>query len=349
MLLLCAGGFILRVIDAPIAHKLPTKPVKLFMPTYDVMPPLSDTGSTGAAILGRTKPPSTRDVASSLDRPGRTTPGPVADPDPALLEPYPVASGFTLPRIAADGRRPMGAYAAGFDSSSLRPRVGILISGIGMNEADSLAAIKNLPGAVTLAISPYAGDLARLLSIARLTEHEYLLSIPMEPQGYPVNDPDDRDTMMTSLSSAENLDRLRRILGRISGYVGVTNALSQMRGERLASVADQFDVALRDFEHRGLLFFDVRVGEPLLMHVWNRAPDLVIDNDPVDRAVLDRRLDALTRLALDKGSALGFVSLPRPLTRERLVAWTNSLASKGVVLAPISALVLPPAKQDSEN
>jgi polysaccharide deacetylase 2 family uncharacterized protein YibQ len=85
------------------------------------------------------------------------------------------------------------------------------------------------------------------------------------------------------------------------------------------------------------------------MHVWNRAPDLVIDNDPIDRAVLDRRLDALTRLALDKGSALGFVSLPRALTRERLVAWTNSLASKGVVLAPISALVLPPAKQDSEN
>jgi polysaccharide deacetylase 2 family uncharacterized protein YibQ len=243
----------------------------------------------------------------------------------------------------------MGIYAAGFDSSSLRPRVGILISGVGINEAESLALIKTLPGAVTLAISPYAGDLARLLSVARLTEHEYLLSVPMEPQGYPINDPDDRDTLMASLSSTENLNRLRRILARVPGYVGVTNALSQMRGDRLATVADQFDVALQEFENRGLLFFDARIGEPLLTRVWNRAPDLVIDQDPVDRVALDRRLDALTKLALDKGSALGFVSIPRPLMRERIAIWTNTLASKGVVLAPVSALVLPPAKQDPEN
>ena len=69
-----------------------------------------------------------------------------------------------------------------------------------MSEADSLAAIKSLPGGVTLAISPYAGNIDRLLAVARMTEHEYLLSLPMEPQGYPVNDPDDRHALMTSLS-----------------------------------------------------------------------------------------------------------------------------------------------------
>ena len=68
---------------------------------------------------------------------------------------------------------------------ALRPRVGILIAGIGMSEADSLSAIKDLPGGVTLAISPYASNIGHLLEVARMTEHEYLLSIPMEPQGYP--------------------------------------------------------------------------------------------------------------------------------------------------------------------
>ena len=51
---------------------------------------------------------------------------------------------------------PMQVYAAGFDSSSRRPRVGVLLAGIGLNQADSEAAIRLLPGGVTLAVSPYA-------------------------------------------------------------------------------------------------------------------------------------------------------------------------------------------------
>jgi polysaccharide deacetylase 2 family uncharacterized protein YibQ len=43
---------------------------------------------------------------------------------------------------------------------------------------------------------------------------------------------------------------------------------------------------------------------------------------------------------------LGIVSVPRPVTVERIAAWTNTLASKGLALAPVSALVLPPAKME---
>lgn len=239
----------------------------------------------------------------------------------------------------------MAVYAAGFDPSSLRPRVGILIGGIGMSEADSLAAIKDLPGGVTLAISPYARDVGHLLEVARMNEHEYLLSVPMEPQGYPVNDPDDRHALMTSLPPAENLDRLRWVLARVTGYVGVTSSFGQMHGERLAGMPDQLDTVLEEVGSRGLLFVDARIGQPVLPHVWNRSADLALDDDPVDSAALDQRLDALTRMALDKGSALGIVSVPRPVTVARVAAWTNTLASKGLALAPVSALVLPPAKQ----
>jgi hypothetical protein len=292
------------------------------------------------------KPMDTSQQADLPLRPGRMTPGPIADPDPAMLEPAAGASQALLPRISIDGRAPMSAYAAGFDASTLRPRVGILIAGIGMSEADSMAAIKALPGGVTLAISPYADDIGRLLAAARSNEHEYLLSVPMEPQGYPANDPDDRSALMTSLPPAENLSRLQAILTRLTGYAGVTNALGPLHGERLASVATQLDPVLQEIARRGLLFVDVRTGQKVLPHVWNRSADMVLDDDPLDAAVLDQRLDVLTHLALDKGSALGIVSVPRPVTVERIAAWTNTLASKGLALAPVSALVLPPAKQE---
>jgi uncharacterized protein len=287
-------------------------------------------------------------------RPGRPTPGPLADPDPGLLEPYPGSPDYRLPRISFDGRTPMAVYAAPFDPTSVRPRVGLLIGGIGMSEADSMAAIKDLPGGVTLAISPYASNPDRLLALARMTEHEYLLSLPMEPQGYPVNDPDDRHALMTSLPPAENLDRLRWALSRIGGYAGVTSLLGPMRGERLLGVGDQRDSMLEEVARRGLLFVDARPADTRsdgnrLAWVWSRRANLAIDDGPADEATIDQRLEMLSRMARDTGSALGTVSVPRPVTLNRLAAWTNTLTAKGLALAPVSALVMPPATREPDK
>jgi uncharacterized protein len=284
-----------------------------------------------------------------LAKPGRGVPGPVADPDPALLEPNREVAHAFLPRIASDGRSPMHEYAAGFDATTRRARVGIVVAGIGMNEADSIAAIRSLPTGATLAISPYTTNADRLLASARSAEHEYLLSVPMEPQGFPENDPDDRHALMTSLPPAENMTRLHWAMSRIAGYVGVTNALGQMRGERLSGMAEQFDPMLEDIAARGLLFIDARAGQPVPRLVWNRSVDLVIDADPVNEASLDERLEALAKLAKDRGSALGLVSVPRPVTLDRVAAWTNTLRDRGLVLAPVSALVASPPLQEQKE
>lgn len=271
--------------------------------------------------------------------------------DPALLEPYqgeagsaaPGAAGRrTLPRIGADGRTPMAAYAAPFDRSSNRPRAGLLIAGLGMSKSDSLTAAQSLPGGITLAVSPYAVDLDPLLEAVREGGHEYLMSIPMEPKGFPSNDPDDRRALMTSLTPEVNLDRLRWVMSRATGYVGVTDAIGPMAGTRLMSVADQINPLLREVGQRGLLFIDSRLDRAPLAGSWSRSIDILIDDDPLHPATLDRRLEELTRLALTKRSALGFVSIPRPVTLARIAVWADALRAKGVDLAPVSALALPP-------
>jgi uncharacterized protein len=339
LLLLIVSGGVLQTLGPPPIRPVPA-PLKS---------PIDSVAHADPPPVPRPQAVKTPDApkrSAQAPRPGRVTPGPTFDPDPAMLQPVADAPRLVLPRISIDGRAPMSAYAAGFDASTLRPRVGILIAGIGMSEADSLAAIKTLPGGVTLAVSPDATDITHLLGVARSNEHEYLLSVPMEPQGYPVNDPDDRSALMTSLPQDQNLSRLRVILGRLTGYVGITNALGSMRGERLTGMADQLDAVLEEAGSRGLLFLDARTGQKVQAHAWNRSADMVLDEEPLNAAVLDKRLDMLTHLALDKGSALGIVSAPRPVMVDRLAAWANTLASKGLALAPVSALVLPPAKPD---
>jgi polysaccharide deacetylase 2 family uncharacterized protein YibQ len=313
--------------------------------------PLAPPGPREASVQAPVRPPSTPEPpnlarqelvkAPPTERPGRDTPGPVADSDPALAEPAPGSTSDLLPRIAADGRMPMQVYAAGFDSSTRRPRVGLLLAGVGLNQSDSDTAIHALPGGVTLAISPYAQNIAKLLSAARLAEHEYLLSIPMEPQGFSLNDPGKR-ALMTNLSPEQNHTRLEWLLSRIGGYVGVTGAEGSLRGERFASLPDEINPMLAELAQRGLLYVDPRPGAAPLPMVWSRTVDLVVD-EPGAAADVDAKLAQLTQLAREKGSALGFAGAVRPVTTQRLAAWASGLPADGLVLAPVSALVRAPA------
>lgn len=282
-------------------------------------------------------------------RPGRVGSGPIGNVDMRLTEPAPGLASALLPRIGADGSAPMRSYAAPFDRGDRRPRVGLLVAGLGANEADTMAAIKLLPAGVSLAFSPYATNVDPMLAAARVGQLEYLLSIPMEPQGYPLRDPDDQHALMTALPVSENMPRLYWAMSRLTGYVGVTNAMGHMSGERLSGQVDQMEAVLDDIARRGLLFVDARPDKPRLPLAWNRGVDIVIDVEPLDAAAVDIRLDALTRLAVEKGSALGLVSLPRPKALERVAAWTTTLPDKGVILAPISALARPPLQGDAER
>jgi uncharacterized protein len=267
------------------------------------------------------------------------------------MEPLDKGSRQNLPRIAADGRLPMQAYAAGFDHSSRRPRIGLLLAGIGMNEAESDAAIRTLPGAVSLAVSPYAAadqpNLPKLLATARTTGHEYLIAIPLEPAGFPLNDPGP-STLLTSAPASANVRTLRWALSRIDGYVGVTGVIGTMRGERLAAMTDQMEAVLSELSGRGLLYVDPREGSGSIARTWGRHIDLVIDDAAdqgvADRTMIDSKLAALEQQARDAGSALGLVMLPTPVAVARVAAWSNGLVDRGLALAPVSALVVPPAQ-----
>ncbi len=196
-------------------------------PTGEVDHPTPAPEQKAAAEPSHTPP------AAPTGVPGRETPGAIAAPDPALLEPSQLFPPGLLPRIAADGRMPSQVYARGFDRRDVRPRIGVLLAGVGLNGGDSEEAVRTLPGAITLAFSPYAPRSDRLLDLTRAAGHEYLISLPMEPQGYPLNDAGDR-ALLTGASVEQNRHQLEWALTRITGYVGVTGALGTLRGERFA-------------------------------------------------------------------------------------------------------------------
>ncbi len=262
--------------------------------------------------------------------------GKIAEPDPALLEPSRAFPSAGLPRIGADRRLPRLVYRRPAPPPGARPRIALLLAGVGLAAADSRAAIDRLPGAVSLAFSAYTPNPEALLEAARSRGHEILASVPMEADGFPWNDAGPR-SLLTGNPPAANRENLEWAMSRLQGYVGLTGASDGLRGERFADQGSSFGLVLEEATQRGLLYIDPRPGAPAPTGT-GRTVDAVID-DPATRADIEAKLILLERRARDHGSALGLAGPLRPATVERIAAWAEDVEKRGYQLVPVSALV----------
>jgi polysaccharide deacetylase 2 family uncharacterized protein YibQ len=133
-----------------------------------------------------------------------------------------------VPKIAADGTRPADVFARPVKALAGRPgapRVALIVAGLGVSTSATSTAIAQLPGPVTFAFMPYGAEVERLAALARSEGHEILLQVPMEPFNYPDNDPGPQ-TLLTSLTPEQNLERLYWLMSRMQGYVGLAEAMS---------------------------------------------------------------------------------------------------------------------------
>jgi polysaccharide deacetylase 2 family uncharacterized protein YibQ len=246
--------------------------------------------------------------------------------------------------IAADGLKPFTAYAAGTDADRARaaktPSIAIVIGGLGVGAAKTTDAIMKLPPAVTLAFTPYGSDPGKLVERARAQRHEVLLQIPMEPFDYPDNDPGPQ-TLLTTLSAEQNLDRLFWHLSRFQGYAGIANFM----GARFIVADAAMQPIVREAARRGLGYLDdgssprsvaSSLAEGQAMP-FARA-DVSIDAVPTS-VEIDRALAKLESLAKERGTAVGIASA-LPVSIERIGVWTRSLEGRGIMLVPLTTAML---------
>jgi hypothetical protein len=263
-------------------------------------------------------------------------------PDPLLIEKSDLGP---LPIIGKDGRLPWRVYARPFSSIDNRPRIAVIVTGLGVSENATKSAIESLPGAVTLSFAPFTKNLTDWIDKSRASGHEVLIDLPMEPVDYPRSDPGP-NTLLTSVPIDQNLRRLGWILSRATGYVGV----SIYMGSGLVGKPRVLSPILSEIKTRGLMLVDTRenpLGQATElakeMNLAVAVSDGLIDQDLAGSRI-DHQLAELEKRAREHGSAMA-VGRPYPVTINRLKEWTASLNAKGIALAPASAL---PAMQKGQ-
>lgn len=339
MIVLGGGAAALQWLGPPPANAPAPQHLAATVPDHAPLAPTALAPSAASTPAAPTSPIPTPPTASQAPIPSQPN-RPIAAPIPALLEPAPGNPKALLPRIGANGLTPMVAYAGSFNQADPRPRIGLVLAGIGLSAEESRTAIENLPGAVTLAFSPYAPDPADLMKLARSKGHEILISLPLEPEGYPLNDAGD-ESLLVGAPPGQNSSRLDWSLARIEGYVGATGAMDGLYGQRFAAAPDLFATLEHRLSARGLLYIDPRPGKPEPALVAGRTADVIVDEPPV-APTIEANLKKLETLARAHRSALGVIGWPGPRTVSEVTKWVATLGQAGFVLAPVTALVRHP-------
>lgn len=242
----------------------------------------------------------------------------------------------TRPATSALERPPRERFARAFDKSDTRPRIAVIVTGLGLARDASFRAIEETPPEVTLAFSPYAEDIGPLLARARDKGHELLLAAPMEPA-----DPRRRDAgpaaLTVSHSEGATRQRFQWMLGRVDFHVGVVGDL----GDRFARDPVAMRPVFEEMAAKGLLYVENRLetaeGGPLADGVPTASVSIWLDRTLTGEAI-DREIAAAEALARRTGSAV-VLARPYAVTLGRLSAWIKALPDKGFAPAPVSAVV----------
>ena len=226
--------------------------------------------------------------------------------------------------------------AVPFRDLASKPLIAVVIDDVGLDRPHSKRAWE-LPGPLTLSFLPYAKDLREQARAARAHGQELMLHLPMEPSGRADPGP---NALLVSLSEGELRQRVITALDSFDGYVGVNNHM----GSRFTAYRPGMETVLREFKARGLLFLDSRttpssVGDQVAQEIGvpSVARNVFLDDDESLDAVR-RRLAETEAVARRQGFVVA-IGHPHEATIQALAEWLPTVAGKGYVLAPLSAVL----------
>jgi polysaccharide deacetylase 2 family uncharacterized protein YibQ len=128
-------------------------------------------------------------------------------------------------------------------------------------------------------------------------------------------------------------------MSRFQGYVGIANYM----GARFTATEAALTPIIRDTGKRGLLYLDdganarsVAVALADTQAMPHAKADLSVDAVP-SAGEIDRALARLEGLARQRGYAVG-IATALPVSIERIALWARGLESRGILLAPLTAI-----------
>jgi polysaccharide deacetylase 2 family uncharacterized protein YibQ len=217
-------------------------------------------------------------------------------------------------------------------------RIALIIDDVGYRLDEGQRAV-NLPGAVAVAVLPYATHSALLAREADAVGKEVVLHLPMQPLDTSV------DPGPGALGIVQSRSEVAAVLAADLAVVPFARAVSNHMGSLLTQQQEQMGWLMDELHERTTLFFVDSYTTPesvgLTVAREHGVPalrrDVFLDNDPAPAAI-EAQWQRLLTLARSRGVAIG-IGHPHASTLALLEQELPRLAADGLKLVPLSALL----------
>ncbi|MFB6356907.1 MAG: divergent polysaccharide deacetylase family protein [bacterium] len=198
--------------------------------------------------------------------------------------------------------------------------------------------IDRFPVPVTLAVLPGRPN-SRKLYRRWNKRYEFILHQPMEPVGYPEDDPG-KLALMTSMNSSKIRTRLNKVLDRFPRVVGINNHMGSAFTQDPSSMQVLMDV----LAERNLFFMDSlttnsSVAERIARR--NEVPFLknhVFLDHKRSRKFVKKQLNKMAQIARENGHAIGIAHAQSSTALKVILKSVRSLRNRGYQFVYLSEL-----------
>jgi len=217
-------------------------------------------------------------------------------------------------------------------------RVAIVIDDLGERRKIAMDFL-NLNVPLSFSVFPFARHSREFAREATRRGRDVLLHLPLEPKGYPEQDPG-KGGLLTTMGRKELVSQLEKDLSAVPYVKGVNNHM----GSKFTEDPELMRLVLEDVRRKGLFFLDSRttaksVGYSVARQLGLRTGrrNVFLDNEK-DVERIKARISELIELSMKNGGAIG-IGHPYPETLEAIRQSLPSIKENGVRLVPVSSLL----------
>jgi polysaccharide deacetylase 2 family uncharacterized protein YibQ len=216
-------------------------------------------------------------------------------------------------------------------------RLAIVIDDLGYNLTVPERLV-SLGAPLTFSIIPGQPYSSEVAALARRAGREFLVHLPMEPLGFPADDPGP-NALLLDIADEATRAQVSRQLDSLPGAAGANNHM----GSAFTADARKMAIVQEQIARRGLLFLNSKTAPwtvpRRIAHEHGYAyleRDVFLDNERGEAAIRGQ-LDTAIRRARERGRAVA-IGHPYPETVRVLGERVPRLAREGVILVPVSEL-----------
>ncbi len=222
-------------------------------------------------------------------------------------------------------------------SESNSPRVAIVIDDLGW-ELGTISLYEQVPAPLTMALMPERPHSDYHYQLWR-DKYEFIIHMPMEPLGYPDDDPGEH-ALMTDMNREEIIAKVEEVIDLYPRLVGMNNHM----GSAFVRYRPGMEAVMKTLGEHNIFYLDSRTDDASVAAESARKYGVPVEESDVfldgqtDKEHIRGQFESLMQVAKRQGEAIGIGHIQTPNTARVLNEMVPKYKQKGIEFVYLSEL-----------